>query len=173
VQDDIIGALTQEVKEEVVQNYLYQRRLIEEQIRHVNDVAQHATALEDKLYARFARIYEYLLVPEYINRFVKLIGMKEALFEARFRKDPDFRKGLRFIRVRGLTSRAKFGKLCRESYHRLFAWNEAYREAYENLGQEIKAVKHNVKKFENNYDLLAILNFLKDMDVEFVEKNTF
>lgn len=173
MQDDIIGALTQEVKEEVIENYLYERRLVDEQINHVNNLAQHAAELEDKLYRRFARIYEYLSVPDCINRFVKLIEMKEAPFEARWRKDPGFRKGLRFIRVRGLTNRAKFRRLFRESYRRLFARNEAYREAYEDLEHEIKAVNHNVKKFENGYDLLTILNFLKDMDVEFVEKKYF
>jgi hypothetical protein len=173
MQDDIIGALTQEVKEEVIENYLYERRLIEEQLTHVNELAEHATELEEKFYKRLARIYEYLSVPECINRFVKLIGMKEALFEARWRKDPGFRKGLRFIRVHGLTNRAKFRKLFRESYRRLFARNEAYREAYEDLEHEIKAVNHNVTKFENAYDLLTILNFLKDMDVEFLEKKYF
>jgi hypothetical protein len=173
MQDDIIGALTQEVKEEVIQNYLYERRLVEEQINHVNTLAQHAAELEDKLYRRFARIYEYLSVPECIHRFVDLIGMKEAPFETRWRKDTGFRKGLRFIRVRGLTNRAKFRRLFRESYRRLCVWNEAYGEAYEDLEHEIKAVNYNVKKFENGYDLLTILNFLKDMDVELAEKKYF
>jgi hypothetical protein len=173
MKDDIIGALTQEVKEEVIENYLYERKLIEEQMNHVDELAEHAAKLGERLYRRFARIYEYLLEPEFIDHFVQLLGMKEAFYEARFRKDPNFRKGLRFIKVRGLTNRAKFRKLLREAYRRLYVWNEAYEEAYEDLKSEAKAVNHNLKKFEDEFDLLTILNFLKDMDVEFIEKKHF
>ena len=170
MQDDIIGALTQEVKEEVIENYLYERRLIEEQINYVNELAQHTAQLEEKLYRRFARIYEYLSEPELINQLVQLIGIKQACFETRFRKDPDFRKGLRFIKVRGMTKRTKFKKLLRESYRRLFDWNKAYKEAYEDLEQESRAVNHNLTKFERDHDLLTILNFLKDMDIEQIQR---
>jgi hypothetical protein len=170
VPDDIVSALTREVKEEVIENYLYERRLIEAQINYVNELAEHAAELEEKLYRRFARIYEYLLNSELINHFVRLIGMKEALFEARFRKDPNFRKGLRFIKVRGITRRTKFKKLLWESYCRLFDWNKAYKEGYENLEQESKASNQNLKKFEADYDLIVILNFLKGIDVEQIQK---
>ena len=173
MQDDIIAALTQEVKEEVIENYVYERRLIDEQMNHVNELAEHTIELEGRLYRRFARIYEYLSEPKFISLFAPSIGMKEVLFESRFRKDPYFRKGLRFIRVRGLTNRARFKKLLYESYRRLFAWNKAYREAYENLQDETKAVNQNLKKFEGKFDLLTILSFLKDMDVEFVQKQHF
>ncbi|MCK4486653.1 MAG: hypothetical protein KAU38_07820, partial [Desulfobacterales bacterium] len=60
MQDDIISALTQEVKEEVIQNYFHERRLIEEQINYLNELAEHTSQLEGKLYRRFARIYEFL-----------------------------------------------------------------------------------------------------------------
>ena len=173
MENDIVAALTHEVKEEVIENYLYERRLIEEQIKYVNELADHAAQLEEKLYRRFARIYEYLSEPEFVNQFVRLIGMKEALFEARFRKDPNFRKGLRFIKVHGLTYRAKFRKLVVESYNRLLNWNSDYKKAYENLKEESKAVNKNLKKFEQNYDLLTILNFLKTMDVEEIERKHF
>ena len=173
MEDDFIAALTQEVKEEVIQNYLYERRLIEEQINYVNELAEHAAQLEEKLYRRFARIYEYFSEPEFVNQFAQLIGMKEALFEARFRKDPNFRKGLRFIKVHGLTYRAKFKKLFIESYRRLLNWKSDYKEAYENLAEESRAVNKNLKKFEQDYDLLTILNFLKNMDVEGIERKHF
>lgn len=173
MQDDIIAALTQEVKQEVIESYLYERRLIDEQMNHVNDLAEHAIDLEGRLYRRFARIYEYLSEPKYISLFAPSIGMKGALFETRFRKDPNFRKGLRFIKVRGLSSRVRFRKLLYESYRRLFTWNKAYTEAYEELKNETKAVNQNLKKFEEKYDLLTILNFLKDMDIDFIRKRHF
>ena len=173
MQDDIVSALTQEVKEEVIQNYLHERGLIEEQINYVNELAEHTAQLEERLYRRFARIYEFLIEGEFINRFVQLLGIREAFFEGRFRKDRDFRNGLRFIKVHGLTHRARFKKLLFESYRRLFRWNNLYKEAYEDLHGECKAVTHNITKFQRDHDLLTILNFLKDMDVEFIEKKHF
>ncbi|MBW1676879.1 MAG: hypothetical protein JRF30_06360 [Deltaproteobacteria bacterium] len=173
MQDDIISALTQEVKEEVIQNYFHERGLIEEQINYLNELAEHTSQLEEKLYRRFARIYEFLIEPEFINQFVHLLGIKEAFFEGRFQKDRDFRNGLRFIKVHGLTHRSRFKKLLFESYRRLCTWNNQYKEAYENLQEECKAAAYNLKKFESDHDLLTILNFLKDMDVEFIEKKHF
>ena len=173
MQDDIVSALTQEVKEEVIQNYLHERGLIEEQINYVNELAEHTAQLEEKLYRRFARVYEFLMEAEFINQFVQLLGIKEALFEHRFQKDRDLRNGLRFIKVHGLTRRARFKKLLCESYRRLCTWNNQYKEAYENLQEECKAAAHNLKKFESDHDLLTILNFLKNMDVDFIEKKHF
>jgi hypothetical protein len=77
------------------------------------------------------------------------------------------------IKIRGLTDRARFKKLLLASYHRLFTWNEQYKEAYENLREESKAADHNLKKFEKDHDLLAILSFLKGMDIEGLEKKHF
>jgi hypothetical protein len=173
MQDDIVSALTQEVKEEVIQNYLHERGLIEEQINYVKELAEHTAQLEGRLYRRFARIYEFLIEPEFINQFVRLLGIKGALFECRFREDRDFRNGLRFIKVHGMTRRTRFKKLLLESYRRLFTWNNQYKEAYENLREECKAVTHNLKKFESDHDLLTILNFLKDMDVDLIKKKHF
>ena len=170
MQDDIIASLAQEVKQEVIENYLHERRLVEEQINHAKELAEQTVLLQEKLYRRFARIYELLSETSFIDQFSHIIGLEAAPFEDRFRKDPQFRKGLRFIKVWGLTHKARFKKLLVEAYRRLFKWNEAYKEGYGYLEAECRAVNHNLKRFEEGFDLLTILNFLKDMDVDFIEK---
>ena len=171
--DDLISAMTQEVKAEVINNYLYERRLIEEQISYVKEVADHAAQLQEMLFKRFARMYNLLPKPEFINEFVFLLGLKEIPFKERIADDFAYRKDVLFIKVRGLTDRLKFKKLFLESYTRLCTWNNKYLEAYRNLMDECKAVNHNLKKFEDNHDLLTILNFLKGMDLEEVTKKHF
>jgi hypothetical protein len=173
MRDDFIAALTQEVKEEVVQNYLYERRLIEEQINYLNELADHTVQLQERLYGRFARIYDLLCKTEFINEFISLLGLKEAPFKDRIGTESKYKKELRFIKVHGLTDRSKFKKLLMESYRRLCTWSDKYREDYENLENECSAVNHNIKKFEANHDLLSILNFLKGMDVDGIEKKHF
>lgn len=173
MQDDLISAMTQEVKEEVINNYLYERRLIEQQISYVKEIADHAAQLQEMLFKRFARMYNLLPKPEFINEFVFLLGLKEAPFNDRIADEPEYRKDVLFIKVRGLTDRSKFKKLLLEAYRRLCNWNNKYLEAYRNLLEECKAVNHNLKKFEDNYDLLSILNFLKGMDLEEITKKHF
>jgi hypothetical protein len=53
------------------------------------------------------------------------------------------------------------------------SWNEQYTDGYENLKVQCDAVNYNLKKFEQNYDLLTIINFLKDMDVETLQRKHF
>jgi hypothetical protein len=173
MQDDIATALTQEVKEEVIENYLYERRLVEGQINYVKELAEHAAQLQEKLYKRFARIYDFLHEPTFLNEFVRLLEVEGAPFIDRFAKAPEYPKGVRFIKVHGLTDRGRFRKLLLESYRRLLVWNDQYKEAYEDLAQECKAVNDNLKKFENDHDLLTILNFLKNLDLEGIERRHF
>ena len=173
MQDDIVSALTQEVKEEVIENYLYERRLVEGQIDYVKELAEHAAQLQEKLYKRFARMYDLLHETTFLNEFVRLLKVEGAPFIDRFAKAPEYRRGVRFIKVRGLTDRGRFRRLLLESYRRLLVWNDQYKEAYENLAQECKAVRDNLKKFEKDHDLLTILNFLRDMDVEGIERKHF
>jgi hypothetical protein len=173
MEDDIISALTLEVKEEVVEKYLYERRLVEEQINYVKELAESTAKLEAELYKRFARIYGFLSENGHIGQFVGVAGLQAPPFEVRFREDSHSKKSLPFIKVWGLSYKAKFKKLLLEAYRRLFKWNEAYREDYENLAAECEAVNRNLKKFEDDFDLLTILNFLKDMDVDFIEKKHF
>ena len=173
MSDDLISAMTHEVKEEVINNYLYERRLIEEQITYVKELADHAVQLQEMLFKRFARMYNLLPKPEFINEFVFLLGLKEAPFNDRIADEPEYRKDVLFIKVRGLTDRSKFKKLLLEAYRRLCNWNNKYLEAYRNLIEECEAVNHNLKKFEDNHDLLSILNFLKGMDLEEITKKHF
>jgi len=173
MQDDIAAALTQEVKEEVIENYLYERRLVEGQINYVKELAEHAAQLQGKLSWRFARVYDLLPEARFLNEFVRLIEVEGAPFKDRFGKVPEYRKGVRFIKVHGFTDRGRFKKLVSESYRRLLAWNDQYKEGYEDLEQECKAVNDNLKKFEDDYDLLTILNFLRDMDVEGIQRKHF
>jgi hypothetical protein len=170
MQDDIVGALTQEVKEEVIENYLHDRRLIEEQFKYVNELAEQTAELEGECCKCFARICHSLIEPQFMDEFKQALGLKEAPFGERFGEGPNDSEGLSHIKLRGLTHRARFKKLLTESYRGLYMWASRYREAYEDLQEECKAVNHNLKKFESDYDLLTLLRFLKDMDVEFMEK---
>ena len=171
--DDFISALTQEVKEEVIRNYLYERRLLEEQIHYLEELAEMAKALQKSLSNRFARIQDQLMEQQFMDQFLALIGLKTLPFDPPTPDHGAYRKEVPFVKVRALTDRNKYKKLLVASYDRLYDWNEKYKQAYEELGEECRAVEHNLKKFENNHDLLTIIRFLKEMDSEMIQKKHF
>jgi hypothetical protein len=153
VQDDIIAALTQEVKEEVVENYFHERRLIEEQINYVNELAEQTAELERKCARRFGRIYNSLIEPEFVDEFRQTVGLKDAPFEERLDKDSHDRKHLGQVRVRGLTQRAKFKRLLLESYRRLYTWTSQYKEAWSRIAGFIRGrvnIKRPMRIFRGN-----------------------
>ena len=173
MEDDIVTAITREVKEDVIEEYLHERRLMEEQIRYVQVLMEQTHQLQDKLCKRFTRIYELLIESRFVMEFVHLLGLAEPPFFGSFGQNTSPRRELRFIKVVGLTGRGRFRKLIAESYRRLLSWNEQYRDRYENLRQQCDAVNYNLKKFEQNHDLLTIINFLKDMDIETIQRKHF
>lgn len=173
MQDDFITSLTYEIREEILEKYFYERRLIELQIPRVHELAQHAQKLEHKLRVCFARLDELLIDNHYVRQFAEIIGHKSHLLK----KQKDFgtpnRKVPIIIKLGGITSKGKFKKLLFEEYQKLCGLIEAYRESYENLREECNAVNYNMEKFEKNYDLMIIINFLKSMDTELVMKKYF
>ena len=173
MEDDIVAALTHEVKEEIIESYFYERRLIEEQFKYVNELAVGVIELEENLYKRFARIYVLLQEPQYVEAFIKLIRCNKAPFGSRFKRKENYQRGIRFIAVRSFTDRGRFKKLLAESYRRLVSWNDLYLDAYHEFQEECDAVNQNLKDFEANHDLLTILSYLKNMDIEGVEKKYF
>lgn len=173
MQDDFITSLTYEVREEVVERYFYERRLIELQISHVHELAQHARKLEQRLHLCFARLYELLIDDHHVTRFTRMTGLKMPLFKKRVAPGAPGHKNSFITRFKMLISRGRFKKLLLKEYQELCGSAERYKSAYENLREECKAVNYNMGKFEKNYDLMIIINFLNAMDPELVMKKYF
>jgi hypothetical protein len=99
-----------------------------------------------------------------------LVGLPAAPFWKEYKGSPHELEEACQVKVRGFTPRAKFKKILSQVYLELYKLNGQYKDAYEDLCEECEAVNYNLKKFQDNYDLLTILNFLKDMDVEYLER---
>jgi hypothetical protein len=173
MQDDFISSLTYEVKEEILERYFYERRLIEMQIDYVRELAQQAQKLEQKLRLCFAQLYKLLIDNNHLMEFTEIIGLETPPFKQQVKYDaPEYQ--ISFIRkFRALTIKGKFKKVLFEAYQKLRRSAEEYRPAYENLREECKAVNYNIREFEKNHDLMVIINFLQSMDSELVMKKYF
>ena len=172
MEEDLIASLTRQVKEDVIQNYLTERRLVELQMEDIAEQTESLRQRSRKAGRRLNRLALLMVDPELLGRLVTLLQIPQPSYWVTC-LDPKYSKGIRFIRVRALTDKSRFRKLLLEAYNRFYQWMEKYRQGYENLAGECAAVNMNVAAFQKNFDLLAILSFLKNLDTATVERKRY
>jgi hypothetical protein len=172
MKDDYFTGLTRQVKEEVVENYLAERRIMEEQIKMIKEQADEAVTLEKALKKRVYRLYRILGNKANVQKFRKLATLPDPGLSPETLGIGSFR-GLRFIEVKAFTSKGKYKKLLYESYIRLTKWVDIYAEAHEELKLECDAVNYNIDHFGEKFDLLNIISFLKGLDTITTEREHF
>jgi hypothetical protein len=172
MDEDLISSLTRQIREDVVENYLTERRLIRLQIEEVEKLAEATVGRAQRTGRRLNRLTHLMIQPEMVKKLLDLLKVPQPSFWNDC-SQKEFSRGVRFIRVRALTDRAKFRKLVYEAYRSFCQWMERYREAYEELSSLCRAVNTNIKLFQQNFDLLSILAFLKGLDVGAIERKHF
>jgi hypothetical protein len=165
MEDDLIASLTRQVKEDVIENYVRERRLVEIQIESAMKLAEETRAGAWVTGRRLNRLGFLMMYPDMKEKLVGILGIPESSYWAGCMEEK-FRRSVRFIRVKGFTDKAKFRKLIIESYSRLHTWMSKYRKDFEELSAECRAVNANIAAFQGNFDLLAILSFLRNLDIE-------
>ena len=172
MEEDLIASLTRQVKEEVVENYLTERRLVELQLEDVETQVEEVRRRGHKTGRRLNRLAHLMVDQEMLGKLIGLLGIPATSFWMTC-LEPKFSRGIRFIRVRALTDKSRFRKLVLESYSRFRSWMDKYRTGYEGLQAECRAVNSNISAFQKNFDLLAILAFLKSLDTGAMERKRF
>lgn len=169
MEDDLVTSLTRQVKEEVIEHYLLERRLIELQIENLNGMADAARMQAWKVGRRLARLSSLMIHPALRNRLATTIGVGTSHFWVDC-LNIDFARHVRLIRVRALTQKGRFRKLIIECYARLYQCMTKYKQQYDDLACERRAVNRNIDSFQKNFDLLAMLSFFRNLDVQGMEK---
>ena len=172
MQDDLVTALTRQVREEVVENYIRERRLIELQIEQLDNEADQTRAEAVNTGTCLSELSALMIGPEMKRQLASILRLPPsnggAFWLARLLDENSKTPGP--VRVRALTQRGKFRKLVVESYSRVYERMKKYRAFYEDLGEECKAVNGNITAFQNNFDLLSILSFFRNLDVVELER---
>lgn len=172
MEDDLISGLTRQVKEEVVENYLTERRLLDLQMEELAEQAEETKSRALKTGRRLTRLAFLVIHTEMREKLLQLLRIPPESFWSDCVKQ-QFTRGVRFIRVKAFTDKAKFRKLFLESYARLYKRMESYQKSYDGLKAECQAVNDNIRHFQKNFDLLTILNFLKSLDTVTLERKVF
>jgi hypothetical protein len=169
MEDDLITSLTRQVKEEVIGNYLLERRLIELQIESLNTQADEARRQAWMVGRRLARLSSLMIHTDMQNRLAQMLGVGAGYFWVAC-LNVKFKRHVRLIRVRALTLKGKYRKLVLESYARLYYCMTKYKRKYEDLTCERLAVNSNIDSFHKNFDLLSLLNFIRSLDMQGIER---
>lgn len=172
MENDLICSLTRQVKEEVIENYLTERCLIGFQMEDLEKRAEEVRQRAVKVGRRLSRLAFLMTHKDMLDKLVSLLKIEQSSFWCQC-LEGKLTKGIRFIRVRALTDKGKFRKLVLEAYSRLYKWMENYRQSYEDLEAECRAVNSNISKFQSNFDLLTILSFLKNLDSGTLERKQY
>ncbi|HOV84802.1 MAG TPA: hypothetical protein PLM79_00450 [Syntrophobacteraceae bacterium] len=172
MEDDLVASLTRQVKEEVIENYLNERKLVHLQMEELEQRAEKVRCLAVETGKRLCRVGLLLINPEMLERLRKLLCISPSSYwNACF--NSHFPRTVRTIRVRGFTLKARYRKLFLEAFQRFQYWMESYRKEYEDLSLECRAVNCNIQGFQKNFDLLSLLSFLKSLDIQGLERKHF
>lgn len=172
MEDELIAGLTRQVKEEVVENYLTERRLLEIQVEEVHRHAKEVRFKALKTAKRLNRLWLLMVKGDTQQQLFRTLGIpRETYWSDCFTSS--FSRKLGYIRVRALTGKGRFRKLLLESYSRFHQWMQRYNQSYHELQKEVEAVNHNIDVFQKNFDLLSILRFLKTLDTQTLERKRY
>jgi hypothetical protein len=172
MDEDLISSLTRQIREDILQNYLTERRLIGLQIEEIENQAVETITRAHKTGRRLNRLVFLMIHPEIVKKLLAFLKVPQPSFWNDY-SQREFSRGVRFIRVRALTEKAKFRKLVIEAYNRLYRRMERYREAYEEFSGQCRAVNSNIRHFQQNFDVLTMLSFLRSLDTATLEKQQF
>ncbi|MEW5723874.1 MAG: hypothetical protein AB1896_12250, partial [Thermodesulfobacteriota bacterium] len=172
---DFIDALTYQVKEEVVGNYLRERRLLEEEVNEYQWTLEAYRVLENDARELRGHLACLLVAPQNFKKFFNLLGFPQPPLGrlghgSNLGRPPYCPLGLT---PRGFTKRGRYIRLTLEVYGRLADKTAQARQSAEDIFALAGEVNNDIKKFQLNYDLMSIINFLRSLDLEMMVKKKF
>ncbi|MFH1137469.1 MAG: hypothetical protein V1816_15480 [Pseudomonadota bacterium] len=173
--DGFVNALTYQVKEEVVGNYMRERLILEEEIGEYNQRLKAYDRLEDETRRIRLELACLLVSPDNYREFFRLLGFEPPPL-ARLGGlgdqygPPACPLGLS---PRGFTQKRRYVNLVMKTYSRLFDQALAAGRMAGSILDLAAEVNGDITTFQRNYDLLGLIGFLKSMDVSMELKKKF
>jgi hypothetical protein len=122
--------------------------------------------LEKRISYELVRIYILLKDEKLIHDFMELTGWEEKLYyDPYITESPTIRKKVfKGIKIRGLTRAGRFKNLVFDTYERLVAHVEHYRENLEEIETSRETINEEIELFYRKNDIGNIMGFLRAME---------
>ena len=169
---DIVNALNYQVKAEVVKNYLRERLILEEEVGEYRQSLETLRKLEAEVRKARDDLACLLGSPYHYNAFFKNIGFEETpLAFLEFGPDVDFVPACPLgLSPKGITKRSRFVNLVGAAYSRLAEKTNECAKAAQGVFLLAAEINEDIRKFHVNHDLMSIIQFIKNMDVNMVAR---
>lgn len=166
--DDFLTSLTFQVKEEVVKRYLRERLILEEEIQEYEELLADYLIICDEARTLRDHLACLLVNPDNFRSYWKLLGFDNPPLTRLghgplAEQAPSCPIGLT---PKGFTKRGRYVKIVRDTYALFYAKAAIGRDAAENLFNLANEINEDIRKFHLNFDIMSIINFLKNMDVQ-------
>ncbi len=156
--DDYIAALNQAVKQEVISRYLFERRLVEEEIGLLFEEVSALHGLSALLGRRLEELAAALVSRRAARQFFELAGLGQPP-----RRADD--TSPRWPREKGFTRLARYRRLIRRLYDDIYRTDQEIAENLERLSSLLEEVNHDIRHFEKNHDLMSLASYLRSLDL--------
>lgn len=156
-EDDLVAALQQAVKQEIIENYVRERRIVEEEIALL---CETASAFHGGLAAwerRRERLARALVLPQVAARFFALAGLGEPP------ACPAAAPALCLL-PRGWTRPQRYLRLVRHLYQGLWKTGQELSAERENLLALRQEINEDILAFERNHDMLSLTAVLRSLN---------
>lgn len=164
--EDLVSALQEAVRQEVVENYFRERRLLEEEC---NILKEDASAYHGGLAATTGleiQLALLLLEPLGAETFFSYTGLRLPEGYHGHKLKPV----LPLKRVGGLTRCRKYLNLVKALYTQLWIHRQNLREEYKRLRDLLSEVNADIKRFELNHDMLALTAYMRSLDPQELQR---
>jgi len=175
MSDDYFASINYQIKEEVITNYLRERKIIEEEKNEFSEelatyknMAKTAGQMRDYLAC-------LLITLENMGRFFSLIGINElplswvSVGDAAHQA-PTCPAGLI---IKGITDKGRYLDLVLKTFEQFRQAVEEGREQGEKLEALADEINNDIQKFQNSHDIMSIVGFLNSLDIEMLVKKKF
>jgi hypothetical protein len=163
VKNDFFSMLTQEIRDEVMERYVTERRLIELQTESLNEQVVEVRSCAAETAKRMTRLGFWMIQREMREELAKALNVPENSPWSQYLEE-GFSYQLHSVQVSALRDRIKLRKILIKAYQRAYSWMLRYTKTYEDFKAECEAVNTNIKSFQKNFDLRNVLSFLKGLD---------
>ena len=171
-KEDFLACLTRELKDEVMERYVTERRLIELQIEALQEQAHEVRRCAREAAKRLERLGYWMIHPPLRQKLFTILKLPDqSPWREHLEKGISY--GLRSIALSAFRNRTKLREIILKAYDRLYQYMELYARAVDDLRAECEAVKTNVQGFQNAAELPVVLSFLKGLDRCAAEKSHF